>query len=307
MLRQSRRASPQPVRRPAPPFWPCPAWGWAPLSGRFFKVLILHTRCLQPPPVLSRAPSRRLRQEHPRCTGLLLPHGHGGPRFWHKAPAGQGSWRRSATNRRTHPWRNTLTSRRRGARRVRGCGGHNAFSSSTVLAGSAASAAPPTLSSHNVATATRPPQHQTRGLDGFSVYGAMASPRVWCSSTLVRSRPAGHTSLLRWPPAAEWAGSATDRCRLLPARPHGARDLGPCAGQTHAAPTRPGSWDAGPPGPPTRRPGGPNAPTRVAAHQRRPPQVRAAPQQPGCRHAAIDSHEHHPALGARWAPLPSQP
>lgn len=117
-----------------------------------------------------------------------------------------------------------------------------------------------------------------RGLDGSSVYGAMASPRVWCSSTPVQSRPPGHTSLLRWPPAAERAGSATNRCRLLPARPHGARDLGPCAGQTHAAPTRPGSWDAGPPGPPTRRPGGPNAPTRVAAHQRRPPQGADTPR-----------------------------
>ena len=50
-----------------------------------------------------------------------------------KAPGGKGAWRRKATNRATPPWRNTLTSRRRVARRVRGRSGHNAVTARSVL------------------------------------------------------------------------------------------------------------------------------------------------------------------------------
>ena len=71
-----------------------------------------------------------------------------------KAPGGKGAWRRKATNRATPPWRNTLTSRRRVARRVRGRSGHNAVTARSVLSGMSSSAIPPTLSSHKVAPAT---------------------------------------------------------------------------------------------------------------------------------------------------------
>ena len=52
-----------------------------------------------------------------------------------KRPSGKGAWRSSATSSRTQPWRNTLTSRRRGARRVRRRSGHPPVTSSRVLAG----------------------------------------------------------------------------------------------------------------------------------------------------------------------------
>src|SRR5881409_913715 len=55
---------------------------------------------------------------------------------------------------RVQPRRKILTSRRRVARRIRGCVGTRAVTSGTVLAGMVSSAAPPTLSSHRVATAT---------------------------------------------------------------------------------------------------------------------------------------------------------
>jgi hypothetical protein len=64
------------------------------------------------------------------------------------APGGKGAWRRKATNRATPPWCNTLTSRRRVARRVRGRPGHNAVTARSVLSGMSSSAIPPTLSSH---------------------------------------------------------------------------------------------------------------------------------------------------------------
>ena len=203
--------------------------------------------------MLSRGPSRRLRQDHRRRTGLLLPHGHGGSRFWHKAPAGQGSWRRSATNRRTHPRRNTLTSRRRGARRVRGCGGHNAFSSSTVLAGSAASAAPPTLSSHNVATATRSPQPRRAGWMAYPCTVPWPARAVGALQPLFDPGPQAIPACcagLRPPSGQDQPRIVVAVLTSAPAR--GTRPGAVC-GQAHAAPTRPGSWDAGPPGPPTRR------------------------------------------------------
>lgn len=52
------------------------------------------------------------------------------------------------------PRRNTLTRRNRVARRWRRCASINAVTSSTVLLAMASSAAPPTLTSHKVATAT---------------------------------------------------------------------------------------------------------------------------------------------------------
>src|SRR2546429_60424 len=55
---------------------------------------------------------------------------------------------------RVQPRRKILTSRRRVARRIRGCVGRRAVTSGTVLTGMVSSASPPTLSSHRVATAT---------------------------------------------------------------------------------------------------------------------------------------------------------
>jgi len=79
-----------------------------------------------------------------------------------KRPSGTGSWRRRATSRRTQPWRNTLPSRRRVARRVRGRSGHTPVPSSRVLTGMVSAAAPLTLSNPNVATATASPRRAAR-------------------------------------------------------------------------------------------------------------------------------------------------
>ena len=67
---------------------------------------------------------------------------------------GSGAWSSNATRMRFQPRRKTLTSRRRVARRIRGCSGIRAVTSGTVLAGIVSSASPPTLSSHSGATAT---------------------------------------------------------------------------------------------------------------------------------------------------------
>ena len=81
-----------------------------------------------------------------------------------KRPSGTGSWRSSAPSSRTQPWRTTLPSRRRVARRVRGRSGHPPVTSSQVLTGMVASAAPPTLSRHHVATA--PASHRRAARSG---------------------------------------------------------------------------------------------------------------------------------------------
>ena len=67
---------------------------------------------------------------------------------------GSGACSSKATRMMVQPRRKTLTSRRQVARRSRSGRGMRAVTSGTVLAGMASSASPPTLSSHQVATAT---------------------------------------------------------------------------------------------------------------------------------------------------------
>ena len=71
-----------------------------------------------------------------------------------KRPWGSRRWLSSATRMMIHPWRKILTKRNWVARRDWAGGPSPSPRDNRVLSGSVSSAIPPTLSSHNVATAT---------------------------------------------------------------------------------------------------------------------------------------------------------
>ena len=178
-----------------------------------------------------------------------------------KRPVGNGSWRSKATGSATHPWRTTLTSRRRVARRDRDRSGHNPVTSSSVLAGMVSAAAPPTLSRHPVATATASHRRAARAGSRIRVRGHGQPARlVLCKPCSIQAP--GHPSRHHWPLVTDRSGSAPGPCRPPPSapaacrRPGGASRRGLCRARwcPVAAPRSPGDASRSPPWAESSRP-----------------------------------------------------
>ena len=189
-------------------------------------------------------------------------------------PAATGSWRSKATNSATQPWRNTLTSRRRVARRVRGRSGHNAVTSSKRAGGNRLVRCP----AHTEQPQRRDGHGQPQPRRPVRVAHARAVPLpagpLGDFKALFdpgpQAIPARITGLRR----PDRSGSARGPCSRLPTAPAGCRPPGSgFKGDARAAPTRARPGHKAQQGAPARAPGGPKAAARVDAQKRMPAQA----------------------------------
>src|SRR5262249_19116242 len=174
-----------------------------------------------------------------------------------KRPSGNGSWRSSAISRRAQPWRNTLTSRRRVARRVRWRSGHTPVTSSNVLAGNVSSSPPPPPPSPTAAPAPPPPTRPAPARPAPPVPGASPPARDLADlNPLVN--PAPHAIPSRIPGLRRQIGQNQPGVfvAVLPASQQRAGDLVTRKGDARPAPAGARTRRKGGQGPPAGCPRG---------------------------------------------------